>query len=275
MYELLIVFEMLFNTHIHCVLNSVTSLLNPPQINGVSRKLYFKCFNFKQKSRWILWGGVSQLSVMSLCFQKQNTTVMFMETFFGWDIWLFTVILHIKIFNHNPDFSEPPLHADHRATRCYCLIVSSKGNTQELSVSTDKGIACLLWKKHPSNNGWSQAKSFDLADHFTLLTLPLCSATLTPVAHNVQYIKLRQQTNSPWGRLHQRLGKLSEQPLPSEQAVISDRVYLNILCSDLLFCNVQNTEHISLKFQHHELWVRLGIVFIVINAKNVLYTFMV
>lgn len=41
-------------------------------------------------------------------------------------------------------FCERALHADHRAARCYCLIVSSTGNTQELSMSADEGIACLL-----------------------------------------------------------------------------------------------------------------------------------
>lgn len=75
------------------------------------------------------------------------------------------------------DFSEPSLHAAHWATRCYCLIDSSTGNTQELSASADKGIACLLWKEHPFNNGWNHAESFDPADHFTLLTSPLCSLT--------------------------------------------------------------------------------------------------
>ncbi len=89
-------------------------------------------------------------------------------------------LLHIQTLNHevkSPNFSETSLHADHWATRCYCLIDSSTGNTQELSVSADKGIACLLWKEHPFDNGWNKAESFDLADHFTLLTSPLCSLT--------------------------------------------------------------------------------------------------
>lgn len=119
------------------------------------------------------------------------------------DIRLFTFCHgHFAYPNMEPWRKDAGLfRTDYWATRCYCLIVSSTGNTQELSVSADKGIACLLWKKHPFNNGWSRADSFDPADHFTLLTLPLCLCARWSGSScskmYVQYIKGRQQTNSP------------------------------------------------------------------------------
>lgn len=40
-----------------------------------------------------------------------------------------------------------------------------------------RGLHACFEKKHSFNNDWNQAKSFDPTDHFTLLTLPLCSQT--------------------------------------------------------------------------------------------------
>ena len=168
----------------------------------------------------------------------------------------------LEVFNHVvkiPDVSDLALHADHGATRCYCLIDSSTGNTQKLSVSADKEVACLLWKKHPFNNGWNQARSFDPADHFTLLTLPLCWLT----AHNVQYIKLRQQTNSSWG----------QSPSEARPAVTAAPAVWTELWSlsgfPLLDPDILNMEHILLQRQHNEIWVKAASVYSHKNAKNV------
>lgn len=132
-------------------------------------------------------------------------------------------------------------------------------------MSADKEVAYLLWKKHPFNNGWIRARAFDPADHFTLLTLPLCWLT----AHNVQYIKLRQQTNSSWG----------QSPSEARPAVTAAPAVWTELWSlpgfPLLDPDILNMEHILLQCQHNEIWVKAGSVYSHNNAKNVSVVFTV
>lgn len=216
------------------------------------------------------WYGTIVSSDSSLCFQRQDKRE---ENIFIWsklpenvlnsfEVLLFADTLHIEAFNHEVkilDTSDLSLHTDHGATRCYCLIDSSAGNTQKLSLSADKEVACLLWKKHPFNNGWNRARAFDPADHFTLLTLPLCWLT----AHNVQYIKLRQQTNSSWG----------QSPSEARPALTAAPAVWTELWSlpgfPLLDPDILNMEHILLQCQHNEIWVKAGSVYSHENAKNV------
>lgn len=91
---------------------------------------------------------------------------------------LFTATLHIQTFNHAVKSPWLLFMLTAEPLAAIVLLIPPQEILKEFSVSANKGIACLLWKKkHPFNNDWNWAKSFDPPDHFTLLTLPLCSLT--------------------------------------------------------------------------------------------------
>lgn len=102
-----------------------------------------------------------------------------------------------------------------------------------------------------------------------IIDLVFVLADLTPVAHNVQYIKHRQQTNSPWGQaLSEARPAVRAAPAVWAKLWSLSRFTLwEIFGPDLLYCNVLNMEHILLQCQHNEVWVTMGSVF-TRNAKN-------
>lgn len=121
-----------------------------------------------------------------------------------------------------------------------------------------RGIACLLWKKKKTRLPQWLAADQVLWPSWSLhfIDLAFVLVDLTPAAHNVQYIKRRQRTNSP-------RGQSPSEARPAVRAApgvwtklwsLSGFTFRQILLS----CNILNVEHILLQWQHNEVWVRIG-----------------
>lgn len=169
----------------------------------------------------------------------------------------------IQSLSKSLDFSELSLPADRWGTGCYCHIDSFTGNTQKFNLSAGKGLYTCSKFLRGGREGflqWLEPGQVLLpgrSPHIIDLAF-----VLTPLAHNVQYIKLRQQTNSSWG----------QSPLEARPA--APAVWMRLWSPSgfppsrpvgLLY---PKHRRILLQCQHNEIWARSKCVHKK-NAKNV------
>lgn len=105
---------------------------------------------------------------------------------------LFTATLHIQTFSHAvkslglSELTAEPLAA-------IVLLIPPQETLSRAWVQTRGSPACFEKKKHPSTMT-GPGPSLWPGGSLHIIDLAFVLVDLTPVAHNVQYIKLRQQT---------------------------------------------------------------------------------